>query len=448
MILYRLWATIASCWSYLRSERPRQPGYATGAGARERHSLCNLSESFAGNWRAIEQRQQEHSLLVYAATIGEFHPLKPVIDAYLDRYPDTQLVILSGQWQYCEAILGTYPQAAVGVPPPGAPWLYDRLFRLANPRLVAIGEGPCLHLHFPIPLELALPAACKRHGVPLVVVNSTMFPYQPASRLERLEGRLFGSLYRDAIGCWFTQNETFRSWLVDAGVPEERIVVTGDLRFDAQRPLGERSAEFGALLDELAGRSGPIIVAGSVNAIDEQAPVIDGWLEVRKRYPDATLVIAPRHINNPENMGRLYEFLRETNVRFARRSEGIEAALAAEAIVVDVFGELPHYYSVAAVAYIGRNHTLLEPLRFEVPTVVAPRSDWATGYVTFPAYIQLVDEKGVIEAEDKSDLGRIFLDIIEDPAHGRSFVSRALALADRQKGASTRIVEHVASLIR
>ena len=79
----------------------------------------------------------------------------------------------------------------------------------------------------------------------------------------------------------------------------------------------------------------------------------------------------------------------------------------ADAIIIDVFGELPHYYSVASVAYIGRNHTVLEPLRFNVPTVVAPRHDWSQNYVTFPAYKQLIDEKGIIEAADKAELGKV-----------------------------------------
>ena len=229
--------------------------------------------------------------------------------------------------------------------------------------------------------------------------------------------------------------------------PADRIIVTGDLRFDAQRALGARSPDFTELLTSLSTAAGPIIVAGSVNAIDEQAPVIDGWLEVRHRHSGARLIVAPRHVNNVENMSRLYDYLNARGVRYAKRSQGTEAAKGADAIVVDVFGELPHYYSIASVAYIGRNHTVLEPLRFKVPTVVAPRRDWAHEYVTFPAYKQLIDENGIIEAQDKAELGQIFLKVIDTPDYGQSYVSNALRLAERQKGAGKRIVEHLQSFV-
>jgi 3-deoxy-D-manno-octulosonic-acid transferase len=151
-------------------------------------------------------------------------------------------------------------------------------------------------------------------------------------------------------------------------------------------------------------------------------------------------------VNNTENMEKLYAYLRAKGTRFARRSEGVAAAKDIDVLVVDVFGELPHLYSVADVAYIGRNHGVLEPLRFEVPTVVAPRSDWGHDYVTFPAYMQMIDQGGIIEAADKRDLGRIFLRVIDEPGYGRGVVDNALRVAENERGAGERIAEHLASI--
>src|SRR4030095_12095359 len=234
--------------------------------------------------------------MVYAATIGEFHPLKPVIESYLERRPGMPLVILSGQLQYIEALRAAYPRPAVGSPPPGSPCLYDPLFELTRPRVLALGEGPCLHLHFPISFDLALPAACLRYSTPMVVVNATMHQYFVPSRLDYIESGLFGSIFSGALRYCYTPNETFRSWLLKAGIPSERIVVTGDLRFDGLQGLSARSSEFTDLLAYLGTAVDPTIVAGSVNAIDEEGPVIDGWLELRGKHRASRLIIAPRHI--------------------------------------------------------------------------------------------------------------------------------------------------------
>jgi len=445
---YVAYASMKAAMGYLRGESPLQPTYVEGLPRRIRRSLGDLGESIVVGRERVESGQLAGALVCYAATIGEFHPLIPVIDAWLEANPQSPLLVFSGQLQYVKAISLVYPEAAVGVLPPCAPWLYDRLFRLLRPRAVVLGEGPCLHLHFPIQFDLALPAACVRHSVPLVVVNATLHKLLVPSRLERIEANLFGDLYLRALRHWYTPNDIFKSWLLEAGAPQDRIVVTGDLRFDGLKRIGKLSTELALLLDHLRTLQAPIVVAGSVNAIDEEGAVIDGWLELRERHPGARLVMAPRHVNNASNMAKLYDYLTAKGVRFARRSEGVERARDAEALVVDVFGELPHLYSVATVAYIGRNHGVLEPLRFEVPTVVAPRADWGGDYVTFPAYIHMIQQQAIIEAPEKKKIGEIFRRVVDEPEYGRGFVRNALRVAENERGAGRRIAQHLASLLK
>ncbi len=75
----------------------------------------------------------------------------------------------------------------------------------------------------------------------------------------------------------------------------------------------------------------------------------------------------------------------------------------------------------------------------------ADRADWVAEYVTYPYYKQMIDEQGIVEAQDKADLGKIFLRIVEDPVYGREFVANALRVAERQTGAGKRIVDHICS---
>jgi 3-deoxy-D-manno-octulosonic-acid transferase len=445
---YRLYASAAALLNFLKGESGFQPSYVANAPRRARRSLTDLGKSFTYGRDAIESGALAGALVLYAATIGEFHPLTPVVDAFLERHPGTPLVVFSGQTQYIDAIHAAYPEAAVGLLPSCAPWLYDRMFRLVRPCAVILGEGPCLPLHFPIAFDMALAAACVRYDVPMAVANATLHKYLVPSRMDYLEARMFGGLFTRALRFWYTPNEVFKSWLLRARVPAERIIVTGDLRFDGLHRLAESGGEQAEILRHMRESGGPVIVAGSVNAIDEEAAVVDGWLDVRRRHPQARLIVAPRHVNNAENMAKLYDYLRSKDVRFARRSEGLEASRQADALVVDVFGELPHYYSIASAAYIGRNHGVLEPLRFEVPTVVAPRADWGADYVTFPAYKHMIDQRAIIEAPDKRDIGGIFLRIVEEPGYGRAYVDNALQVAARERGAGRRIAEHLDSVIR
>jgi hypothetical protein len=59
----------------------------------------------------------------------------------------------------------------------------------------------------------------------------------------------------------------------------------------------------------------------------------------------------------------------------------------------------------------------------------------------------MIDEKGIIESRDKALLGEIFLRIVETPEYGRAYVVNALRVAEREKGAGRRIVDHIDSLV-
>lgn len=444
LLLYRLYATIRSVVSYLRGESSLQASYEINSNKRIRRSLGAgaLSESIVYGGDSFQKARYNGTLLVYSATIGEFHPLVPVINAYLEKHPEVVLVIFVAQLQYCDAMHKAYPHAIIGVLPPIAPWLYDKLFEHLNPRIVALGVGPSLYLRFPIPFELALPATCLKYEIPLVVVNSALFEFVAHSRAARFEHRVFGSLHMRAIQYWYTQNDLFKSGLIKDGIPSERVIVTGDLIFDHHRPLATVSEELGGILEYIGQNDAPVIVAGSVNAIDEEAAVIDGWTNVCKQHPEARLIVAPRHINNTESMNKLYEYLRTKEIQFAKRSDGAASVKGASVIVVDVFGELPHYYSIATLAYIGRNHGVLEPLRFKVPTVVAPLVDWNSDYPTYPLCREMIDAGGIIEVEDKKNLGELFLQIVNNPDFGQQFVANALRFAETQRGAGKKIVAH------
>src|SRR6185436_14209479 len=87
MSAYRLWATLLALWYRVKGERYQGPGYAANAKRKVRRSLTDLGESFACGWKEMQDGKYANALMVYAATIGEFHPLKPVIDNYLERDP-------------------------------------------------------------------------------------------------------------------------------------------------------------------------------------------------------------------------------------------------------------------------------------------------------------------------------------------------------------------------
>ena len=415
--------------------------------ADQRRTASSLEMNFPYRHEKLSYSTPDGSMIVYAATVGEFRLAQPFIKRIQQEWPDRLLVLIAGQEKYLDLLQRSCPRAVVGLPP--SPRLARELFRLTRPKLVVISHGPCLFGYFPITLSQTLAAVSQDFNVPFIVVDASVHRLSLSSRLEPFEFNVFSDIWRDAVDHWYPPNESLHAQLLKLDVPTDRVTMLGDIKFDTTQTqtLSVPLAELEPLLDFYREGGGPTIVAGSVNAIDEQAPVIRAWQAVAERHPGAKLIIAPRHVDRPQAMGPLFDFLRSEGLSYARRSEGIESALQADILVVDVFGELPFYYGIGQIAYLGRNHGVLEPMKFGVPTVVAPRQDWDGDYVTYPLYLFMVEAGGLIEVDDKENLGDLFVKIIENHSFKSKIVNRAREICERERGVSDRILAHLTSNI-
>jgi 3-deoxy-D-manno-octulosonic-acid transferase len=81
-------------------------------------------------------------------------------------------------------------------------------------------------------------------------------------------------------------------------------------------------------------------------------------------------------------MQQFYRYLDEQDVNYCRHSEKMEKIAQSELMVLDTFGELPYFYQCSAVAFAGRNHGVLEPMRFAKPVVVGLHELWNKDYQT------------------------------------------------------------------
>jgi 3-deoxy-D-manno-octulosonic-acid transferase len=386
------------------------------------------------------------SLMVYVPTVGEFNAVKPVIALYRSHWPDDNLVLFTAYAQYLDLLAKTFPSAIIGLASFRSPWLITRFFNKTKPRLFIISEGPALHACFPQRLEVALPAGCLARDIPVVVSNAIPFRRAPQSRIDRLENALFSGLYTKSIRSWFPPFPVFKAALIREGAPADRVHVLGELRFDSLRISGApRSDDFERLLTWYRACQAPVLVAGSVNQAEEQRIVVNAWLQVRSRYPQAKLIIAPRYVNVPEVIQDLASMLSNAGADFVLRSDPTSSQSLREVLVVNVFGELSHYYSVATASYIGRDHGVLEPMAYECPTIVG--KGWRPNYSATPIYDYVVGERGVMCVSNEAELAAIVQRIIEDRAFVDQWRDTARRLMSENAGASHRILAVVQNLL-
>ncbi len=158
------------------------------------------------------------------------------------------------------------------------------------------------------------------------------------------------------------------------GVPADKIIVTGDCKVDTL--LDRRKSTSPEKWSWLKKKDAPLIVAGSTHQGEDEI-VISAFRILRRKYPDARLVIVPRH---PERALMAiasvlpYNELHAELLSRINKSENFDY----DVIAVDRIGVLFELYAAADAAFIGGSlvekggQNPFEPALFGLPAIHGP----------------------------------------------------------------------------
>ncbi len=268
-------------------------------------------------------------------------------------------------------------------------------------------------------------------GVPVVIVNGRISEKSFAGyrRLRPFMKEMLGLV---DFFCMQTARDAER--IVALGAPEEKVEVTGNLKFDISRPDAPPAWCAGGL-----GR--PVIVAGSTHEGEEEI-ILQAFREVKGVFAGATLVLAPRH---PERFGEVEEILRKGRVSFVRRSDG-GSGNKGDVILLDTIGELPSVYGCADLCVIGGSlvpkggHNLFEPACWGKPVVCGPHME------NFPLAEDFFSEGAAVVAE-RDELGRILSELLSDPLRAEDAGKKGRALYLRNSGALQKTADVIGRIL-
>jgi 3-deoxy-D-manno-octulosonic-acid transferase len=240
--------------------------------------------------------------------------------------------------------------------------------------------------------------------VPALIVNGRI-SRRSQSWYRRLGGLLREPLAAVRLACMQSDEDAER--LRSVGVPEDRVVVTGNMKFDAAVPGDEGPDDLRALFG-LASAQTPVVVAGSTSAHEEEQ-VLDAFEMIG--LAEATLIIAPRHRERFEQVAKL---LADRGVPFVRRSE-LPSARPRRVILLDSVGELGRVYGLADAAFVGGSlvrrggQNLIEPASRGVPVLFGPHTE------NFAAVCAALTEAGAgFRVSDARELAAWIADILDN----------------------------------
>ncbi|MCG3163730.1 MAG: 3-deoxy-D-manno-octulosonic acid transferase [Acidobacteria bacterium] len=379
------------------------------------------------------------AIWIHAVSVGETLAAKPLIAALRARFPRYRLII-STTTATGQSVARSRVAEADGFCYFPFDWKFAvrRALEAIRPQIVILMESE---------LWLNFLSECEARRIPALVANGRISDrsFARSQKFGFFLRRLYALVTRFAM-----QSRVDAERAIALGAPAERVVVSGNLKFE----IGDASespkiVEAARSLDEsLALSSAPLIIAGSTTEGEEEI-VIAAFEQLRKEndFERVRLLIAPRH---PERFDAVERLLKSSQLNYARRSSLGRDCKAAAVILLDTVGELAALYRFASVVFVGGSlvpkggHNILEPALYARPIIVGPHMEnfreIAREFLNRGALVQL-------RGADHQQLARELRDLLGDKDRAERLGSNARAAIDENRGATARTVEIVSELL-
>lgn len=372
---------------------------------------------------------------IHAVSLGEVVAVTPLVKELHRRHPTSQVIVSTVTETGREAV----EQRLAGVAthcyaPLDFPWAVSRAIARINPSLYVFVETE---------LWPNLLRQLHRRGVPTVMVNGRL----SSRSFARQQWGPIRSFYRAmlrTISLCLMQSERDVERILMLGADASTVQRTGNIKFDQPVPTESTVTRTGIGLSS----DERVIVAGSTHAGEEEA-LVEAYRTVVAQYPEAVLMLAPRHI---ERAGEVEAMVRAKGVPPQRRTDiaqgGTASAVGPRVIILDSRGELATLYGEAVVAYVGGSlvpvggHNLLEPAAWGKPVLFGPYTDHCAEIADL--LIQAGGGRRVTKQDLATQLLELFRHVEARAQMGRS----ARRVLEQNQGALQRTVDAVDYLLR
>ena len=426
-VLYSLailaFALLASPWFLYQAIRYRK--YIRGL--TERLGVLPVSFNLDG----------DESIWIHAVSVGEALVARSLLPALREQYPGLKIFVstttLTGQ-QIARTRLPNV-DAVFYFPFDLQPFV-GRTLRIVKPRLFIMLETE---------IWPNLLRACRKSGVRTMLINGRISSRSyPRYKMARA---FFRRVLADVDRFCMQSDESARR-IIDIGADPARVTVTGSLKFESVEPPASVSAGRGEgrVLRYFRLSPNRLVFVAASTLRGEEGPVLHAFGAVRRLYPNALLVIAPRKV---ERFGEAESLARAEGYRVIRRSElPVDSEPREDVVILDTVGELAQLFQIATVVFVGGSlvdkggHNILEPAVHGKPIVFGPYmqnfQEIAESFLASHASIQLAATE---------QLSEVFVRLAGDPVERARLGAAARALLEANRGAKPATLDAIASLL-
>ena len=388
---------------------------------------------------------------LHAVSVGEVMAVRQWIKLFLERYPDWCLT-LSTSTPTGQSIAKTLASERVSVfyAPFDLSGAVRKTIQAIRPKLIALVET-----------EIWPNLISEAHslGIPVGIINGRISP-RSFKRYVWIRKWLASILGR--LSFCLVQSKRDRDFFVQLGMPEAKIVETGNMKFDQADANGRLTGE--ESFKNKIVRGSLILMAGSTSWNEEEV-LLSVFGRLKKDFPGLRLILAPRH---PERLGQVVKAVEKSQLQYQLYSQinlqtvpgtagtgsqnlsrNVPGTGNSEILVIDRMGVLASLYSFADVVFVGGSmvrrggQNPIEAAASRKAVVHGPN------VFNFQDIYQKLDENhAAFSVNSEAELFRCLASLLEQPQLRLEMGERAWNTIQSMKGATVRTLDYLSEWIK
>lgn len=386
-----------------------------------RYRLCER----LGYIRTFPSNSQ--SIWLHAVSIGEVSAIVPLIKALLRDYPNYSLIITTTTSTGFLQIQKNFKDGVVHhfYLPYDLPGPINRFLTCIHPRLAILIETelwPNL-LHY-----------THKKNIPILLANARLSErsFRGYQKISNIVEKMLKK-----ISCVAAQSSMDGDYFIRLGLPKDRLLVTGNIKFDLELP--QSLIHEGKLLRKSWGEH-LILIAASTHE-GEETFVLTVFRRLCIEFSGALLILVPRHPNRFLKVARLCE---NAGFSIVKRSLQQWPTQKTDILLGDTIGELRLLYSASDVAFVGGSlvpiggHNLIEPAAIRLPIITG-------NYLqNFALISKLLEQaKALLIVKDSDDFYHTVSRLFKNPEERNILGERAYRVSTSNTGATNQHIRWI-----
>ncbi len=359
-------------------------------------------------------------LWFHAVSVGEAVAAQPLI-TLVKRELSQPILITTTTATGFRMVRKLFPEITAAYFPFDLPLAWHSFMKRFRPRIFI-----CLETEIWPNLLFTL----QKRRIPAVLLNGRFSPR--SYRLYRRAGFLLAPVFK-AVNFFGMRSRREAEWIKRLGAPPDRVIVTGNLKYDQAL----ESASVNATREASEYDGFPCIIFASIHPPEEEL-ALKCSRRLTEIFPRLRIILAPRH---PEksNLRQLLEISGRNAAFFSTRPMGRPPK---QFLVLDAIGYLGGFYKNAAAVFVGGSifpaggQNILEPAAHGKPVAFGPHTWDFREESTL-----LLSKEAAVLVRNEEEVTAFFHQALSNQDWARAMGCRALLAIQGQAGAARRSLE-------